>query len=123
MRQVKGAGSQSAPTPANIAPQCGSEGIFHRGQKLPLGVGFGVVQRKKASFTAHRLWGRKTKKEFQHYIETGIWGSYETAGIRDKILNGKPIPLFEDTELKEQTDSITLTKLKTLPSMDCSVFS
>lgn len=54
MRQVKGAGAQSAPTPANIAPQCGSEGIFLRGQKLPLGVGFGVVQRGKASFTAEK---------------------------------------------------------------------
>ena len=54
MKQVKGAGSQSAPAPANIAPQCGSEGIFHRGQKLPLGVGFGVVQRKNAAFAAEK---------------------------------------------------------------------
>lgn len=41
--RVKGAGSQSAPTPADIAPQCGSEGISHRGHYMPLGVGFGVT--------------------------------------------------------------------------------
>ena len=52
--QVKGAGSQSAPTPMNIAPQRGSEGIFHRGQKLPLEVGFGVVHREKAVFIAEK---------------------------------------------------------------------
>jgi len=65
---------------------------------------------KNKGIQKHRLWGRKTKKEFQHYIETGICGSYETAGIKDKTLDGKPIPLFEDTELKEQTDSICLER-------------
>ena len=65
---------------------------------------------KAKGIRKHRLWCRKTKKESQHYIETGIWGSYETAGIKDKILNGNLIPLFEDTELKEQTDSICLER-------------
>ncbi len=65
---------------------------------------------KEKGIRKHRLWGRKTKKESQYYIETGIWGSYETAGIKDKTLDGKSIPLFEDTELKEQTDSICLKR-------------
>ncbi len=37
-------------------------------------------------------------------------GSYETAGIKDKTFNGKPIPLFEDTELKENSDSFCLER-------------
>ncbi|MDT3699223.1 MAG: hypothetical protein RO469_07320 [Thermincola sp.] len=61
---------------------------------------------KKKGIRKHRLWGRKTKKESQYYIETGVWGSYETVGIKDKTLDGKPIPLFEDTELIEQSDNI-----------------
>ena len=56
------------------------------------------------------MWRRKTKKESRHYVETGIWGSYETAGIKDKILDGKPVPLFEDTELKENNDSFCLER-------------
>ncbi|NLI92967.1 MAG: hypothetical protein GX434_12485 [Peptococcaceae bacterium] len=52
--QVKGAGSQSAPAPANIAPQCGSRGIFHRGQKMPLGVGLVVTQKENAVFTVEK---------------------------------------------------------------------
>ncbi len=57
-----------------------------------------------------RLWRRRIKNPNRHYLETGIWGSYETAGIKDKTLYGKPIPLFEDTELKEQSDSICLER-------------
>ena len=67
-------------------------------------------QFKENGIRKHRLWGRKTKKESQHYIETGVWGSYETAGIKDKTLNGKPIPLFEDTELRELPDRICLER-------------
>lgn len=65
---------------------------------------------KENGIRKHRLWGRKTKKESRHYIETGIWGSYETVGIKDKTLDGKPIPLFEDTELIEQSDNICLER-------------
>jgi len=36
--------------------------------------------------------------------------SYETAGIKDKTLGGKLVLLFEDTELKDQTDSICLER-------------
>lgn len=43
---VKGAGSQSFPAPAHIAPQCGSGHDFRRGQVLPLGVAFGVAAQK-----------------------------------------------------------------------------
>ncbi|HBT63678.1 MAG TPA: hypothetical protein DEB10_03320 [Ruminococcaceae bacterium] len=65
---------------------------------------------KKDGIQKHRMWRRKTKKESRHYVETGIWGSYETAGIKDKILDGKPVPLFEDTELKENNDSFCLER-------------
>lgn len=65
---------------------------------------------KKDGIRKHRIWRRKTKKESRHYLETGVWGSYETAGIKDKTLNGKPIPLFEDTELKEKSDSFCLER-------------
>ncbi len=65
---------------------------------------------RKNGIQKHRVWCRKTKKESRHYIETGILGSYETAGIKDKTLGGKPVPLFEDTELVEQPDSICLER-------------
>lgn len=65
---------------------------------------------KKNGIQKLRAWRRKTKKESSHYIETGVWGSYETAGIKDKTLDGKLVPLFEDTELKENTDSFCLER-------------
>jgi hypothetical protein len=65
---------------------------------------------KEKGISKHRLWGRKTKKVSQHYSETGILGSYETAGIKDKTFNGKPVPLFEDTDLIEQSDSLCLER-------------
>lgn len=65
---------------------------------------------KKNGIRKHRVWRRKTKKESWHYLETGILGSYETAGIKDKTLGGKPVPLFEDTELKENAESFCLER-------------
>ena len=65
---------------------------------------------KKDGIRKHRVWRRKTEKESRHYIETGVWGSYETAGIKDKTIDGKSVPLFEDTELKENADSICLER-------------
>ena len=65
---------------------------------------------KRNGIRKHRMWRRKIKEECRHYTETGVWGSYETAGIKDKTLDGKPVPLFEDTELKENTDSICLER-------------
>lgn len=57
-----------------------------------------------------RVWRRKVEDECKHYLKTGIGGSYETAGIVDTELEDKLIPLFEDTELIEQTDSICLER-------------
>ena len=65
---------------------------------------------KENGIRKHQVWRRKTKKESRHYIETGIWGSYETAGINDKSLDGKPVPLFEDTEIIEQPNSFCLER-------------
>jgi hypothetical protein len=62
--QVKGAGSQSFPTPTNTAPQCGSGNNFHRGQFLPFGVGFGVMQREKPHLSQ--------KKKVQCGITAGV---------------------------------------------------
>lgn len=65
---------------------------------------------KEKGIRKQRLWRRKTKKITRHYIETGIFGSYETTGLKDITLDGKPIPLFEDTELKEKADCLCLKR-------------
>ena len=57
-----------------------------------------------------RVWRRKVEDEGKYYLKTGISGSYETAGIVDTELKSKLIPLFEDTELIEQADSICLER-------------
>ncbi|OQB26103.1 MAG: hypothetical protein BWY11_00053 [Firmicutes bacterium ADurb.Bin182] len=57
-----------------------------------------------------RVWRRKVEDECKHYIKTGIGGSYETAGIVDTPLESKLIPLFEDTELIEEPDSMCLER-------------
>ena len=63
---------------------------------------------KEKGIRKHRLWRRNIKKVTRHYIETGVLGGYETVGIKDKMLDGKPIPMFEDTELKEQPTASAL---------------
>lgn len=65
---------------------------------------------KNNGIRKHRLWGRKTEEASRHYLETGVLGSYETTGIKDTNLDGKLVPLFEDTELREQTDSFCLER-------------
>lgn len=57
-----------------------------------------------------RVWRRKVEDECKHYLKTGIGGNYETSGIVDTELGNKLIPLFEDTELIEQPDSICLDR-------------
>ena len=57
-----------------------------------------------------RVWRRQVEDEDQHYINTGIWGGYETVGIVDSMLKGTAIPLFEDTNLKEESDIICLER-------------
>lgn len=80
---------------------------------------------RKNGIRKYRIWRRKTEKESRHYVEIGIWGSYETAGIRDMNLHGKPLPIFDDTELKEQTDSFCLERHMEIAGKKfavCSVF-
>ena len=57
-----------------------------------------------------RVWQRKVEDECNHYLKTSISGSYETAGIVDTMLDNTPVPLFEDTELKEESDSFCLER-------------
>lgn len=57
-----------------------------------------------------RVWRRQIENECQHYLKTNIGGSYETAGIVDTMLDDTPVPLFENTELIEQPDSICLER-------------
>ena len=64
---------------------------------------------KEKGIRKHRLW-RRNIKVTRHYIETGVLGGYETTGIKDKTLDGKPIPLFEDTEIKENADTFCLER-------------
>jgi hypothetical protein len=65
-KQVKGAGSQSFPAPAHTAPQCGPRNDFHRGQFLPFGVSFWVMQRGKTSLTAEKV---KSEAELQPELD------------------------------------------------------
>ncbi len=65
---------------------------------------------KEKGLRKHRVWRRKMKKLARHYIETGILGGYETVGIKDIMFGGKPVPMFEDTELIEQPDSLYLER-------------
>lgn len=62
--QVKGAGSQSVPTPMNIAPQRGSEGIFHRVRNFLLGSVSGSYIEKKPYLSQ--------KKEVQSGVTAGV---------------------------------------------------
>lgn len=57
-----------------------------------------------------RVWLRRVKNANRHYLETGLCGSYDTAGIVDSELDGTPVALFEDTELKEEPDSLCLER-------------
>jgi hypothetical protein len=57
-----------------------------------------------------RVWHRRVKNANRHYIETSIWGSYDTVGIVDRELDGTPVALFEDTKLKEEPDGICLER-------------
>ncbi|WP_277669112.1 hypothetical protein [Caproiciproducens galactitolivorans] len=57
-----------------------------------------------------RVWLRRVKNLNRHYLETGIWGSYDTAGIVESELDGTPVALFEDTKLKEEPDGICLER-------------
>lgn len=57
-----------------------------------------------------RVWLRRVKNLNRHYLETGILGSYDTAGIVESELDGTPVALFEDTELKEEQDGLCLER-------------
>ncbi|MGE5630174.1 MAG: hypothetical protein ACM3TR_03650 [Caulobacteraceae bacterium] len=57
-----------------------------------------------------RIWLRRVKNANRHYLETGLYGSYDTAGLVDSELDGTPVALFEDTKLKEEPDGIYLER-------------
>ncbi|NLI12297.1 MAG: hypothetical protein GX425_06675 [Peptococcaceae bacterium] len=65
---------------------------------------------EKYGIMKRRIWVRRVKNANRHYLETGLCGSYDTAGIVDSELDGKPVALFEDTELKEEPDDICLER-------------
>jgi len=65
---------------------------------------------EKYGIMKRRIWVRRVKNANRHYLETGLCGSYDTAGIVDSELDGKPVTLFEDTELKEEPDDICLER-------------
>lgn len=69
----------------------------------------------KALFEKHgkmkrRIWLRRVKNANRHYLETGLLGSYNTAGIVDSELDGTPVALFGDTKLKEEPDGLCLER-------------
>lgn len=57
---------------------------------------------EKYGIMKRRIWVRKVKNANRHYLETGLCGGYDTAGIVDSELDGKPVVLFEDTALRRQ---------------------
>ena len=57
-----------------------------------------------------RLWPRRVRDVRNKYIETGVLGSYDTVRITDKDWNGMPVPMFEDTELKEDCGNVRLER-------------
>lgn len=65
---------------------------------------------KKHGGVKGRIWLRRVKNTDRHYLETGVWGAYDTARIVDFERNGAPIALFADTELRETTDALYLER-------------
>ncbi len=65
---------------------------------------------EKYGIMKRRVWLRRVKNLNRHYLETGICGSYDTAGLIDSKLDGTPVVLFEDTELKEEPDGLCLER-------------
>jgi len=65
---------------------------------------------EKYGIMKRRIWVRRVKNANRYYLETGLCGSYDTAGIVDSELDGTPVALFEDTELKEEPDDICLER-------------
>lgn len=57
-----------------------------------------------------RVWLRRVKNLNRHYLETGLCSSYDTAGIVDSELDGTPVALFKDTQLKEEPDGLCLER-------------
>ena len=56
------------------------------------------------------VWVCRMERLGGHYLGTGVLGSYETAGIIDRNLDGKPVSLFSDTELKSGMDGSYLER-------------
>ncbi|WP_143162281.1 hypothetical protein [Sporobacter termitidis] len=69
--QVKGAGAQSAPIPANTIPQCGAKGIFARARICPFGSALGYVARK-TTLTAKKgpMWGQPPELDYVNTFES-----------------------------------------------------
>lgn len=65
---------------------------------------------KKHGRVKQRIWLRQVKNADRHYLETGVWGAYDTARIVDVERNGEPVALFADTELKEDADNLCLER-------------
>ncbi|WP_027416534.1 hypothetical protein [Aneurinibacillus terranovensis] len=63
---------------------------------------------QKPGCIKRRLWLKRVKNVHRHYLETGLYGSYDTAGIIDGEFDNTPVALFEDTKLKEEPDDICL---------------
>lgn len=65
---------------------------------------------KKHGAVKGRIWLRQVKNADRHYLETGVWGAYDTARIIDGERNGVPVALFADTELTETEDALCLER-------------
>jgi len=72
-----------------------------------------------------RLCTRRIEAVERHYLETGLWGCYDTAGIASEEFDGKEVLLFDDTELKEEQEQLCLERRMIVGGKKfavCSVF-
>jgi len=65
---------------------------------------------KKHGRMKSRWWFKRVKDANRRYIETGVMGSYDVAHLVDKEWNSIPVPLFEDTEIKDEPGKLCLER-------------
>lgn len=71
----------------------------------------------------HGIYENNIQYPEPYYLETGILGAYETTWLKAGELNGNFVPLFEDTQLTEQPDTLSLERRMVVDGRTFSVSS
>ena len=58
----------------------------------------------------NQVWIRDKKDESRHYLDTGVLGAYEMAGIINPKYILKKLALFSDTAYRENPDGLCLER-------------